>query len=318
MTTSARATLLAGLFFDDGDKRVLAEAIARCAAWDTLLTLAHEHDVAAAFATTVADQGLGDALPVTVRAHLDDVRTSTTDENTRSLEQLACVRASLSRVGVRALPMLGTALLAAGHVALSSRGVDVLDLWLSKDDMPRAVAHLLRIGCRATRAAGCDRRAALITPAGTIFVLRDEGFGAGGDDAFERAWDEAVGDDVARLPSPQRLLDELSAHVVERHADDARQWARLVVDIARLLSRGADARVGRSSTAQALRVHRGVSDRQASRAARRDAERLVLPLQPPLPLRMATSILEHAGHFAFDETMWRGHARRIWRIVERR
>jgi hypothetical protein len=192
---------------------------------------------------------------------------------------LADVVRRLGSAGIRALPLKGGALLAAGIVAPDQRHLDDLDLWIEPGRARDAWELLIGAGYRATPLsathAGTSSLEApthqlpiLRSPFWAIVELHLESHGradsadfdvvhAAGSDAVVRALGEGV---VVRVPAPRHLLEQLCGHVVLHHAGELKQWPRHVSDVRALVDREPSLAALRSRPDEvglSLRVARG-------------------------------------------------------------
>jgi hypothetical protein len=135
--------------------RALRDGIGRSAvAWESVIELASRHLVSPALYEGFVSKGLLPELPAEVRSYLEAVHELNRERNRRIAGQLHEIIAALNRAGIEPVLLKGVAYLAGDlYRDPAARVIGDIDLLVSGEELPAAVAALAAIGYRE---AGID------------------------------------------------------------------------------------------------------------------------------------------------------------------
>jgi Uncharacterised nucleotidyltransferase len=110
--------------------------------WTALLTIARAEQLIG----TLAHRLLGQDVPVSVAAILEDARTNADYQKSTALWEADCARRALATYSGKVVLMKGTAYVAAGLKAGEGRHIGDLDIMVAQADIPQIESSLLNEG----------------------------------------------------------------------------------------------------------------------------------------------------------------------------
>ncbi|WP_417070313.1 nucleotidyltransferase family protein [Niveibacterium terrae] len=128
------------------------------AQWDGVLRLARSANLISRLAFDLKAQGLLEAVPPQVRAHLIGALTVAERQKTATLAEVEHVRAALAEGGIRLVLLKGAAYLAAGLPVARGRVFGDIDLLVPRAQLPEAESVLLRNGWVSSHLDAYDQR----------------------------------------------------------------------------------------------------------------------------------------------------------------